>query len=82
VWTRTTSNASRVKVPVLSKITVSIWARFCRALRRRTSTPLRAKAPAVASMAAGVASDKAQGQVTISTATATITACAGSVGHQ
>jgi hypothetical protein len=33
-------------------------------------------------MAAGVAKDKAQGQVTISTATATITACAGSVGHQ
>ena len=54
-------------------------AKFCNAAKRRTSTPLRAKAPAVASMAAGVAKDKAQGQVTINTATATITACAGSL---
>ena len=63
-------------------MTVSMVARFCKADKRRTSTPLRANAPAVANMAAGVAKDKAQGQVTISTATATITACAGSVGHQ
>jgi hypothetical protein len=33
-------------------------------------------------MAAGVAKDKAQGQVTIKTATATIKAWAGSLGHQ
>jgi hypothetical protein len=33
-------------------------------------------------MAAGVAKDKAHGQVTINTATATMSAWAGSVGHQ
>ena len=33
-------------------------------------------------MAVGVASDSAQGQVTINTATAAINACAGSVCHQ
>ena len=51
------------------------------ACRRRTSTPRRASAPAAASVAAGVASDSAQGQVTISTATATPSAWPGSLGH-
>jgi hypothetical protein len=49
------------------------------ACRRRTSTPRRANAPALASMAAGVASDSAHGQVTTSTATATISAWPGSL---
>ena len=43
--------------------------------------PPLASAPALASMAAGVASDKAQGQVTTRMATAIISACPGSDGH-
>ncbi len=42
-----------------------------------TTTPPRASDPALASIAAGVASDSAQGHVTISTATATINAWPG-----
>ena len=40
------------------------------------------QAPAAANMAAGVASDKAQGHVTTNTATATISAWLGLDGHQ
>ena len=72
---------SCVSVPVLSNTTVSIVASDSRACRLRTRTPSRAKAPAAESMATGVAKDSAQGQVTISTATATIRACCGSLGH-
>ena len=71
-----------VSVPVLSKMTVSMLARDSIACMRRTSTPRLASAPAVVSMAVGVASDSAQGQVTTSTATAAIKARAGSVRHQ
>ena len=66
--------ASRVRVPVLSNTRVSTVARLSNACNLRTSTPLRASDPAAASMAAGVARDSAHGQVTTSTATATISA--------
>ncbi len=46
------------------------------------SAPFLASAPAVASMAEGVAKDKAHGQVTMSTATAIINAWLGLVLHQ
>ena len=72
---------SRVSVPVLSNMTVSTLANASKASSLRTNTPRRAKAPAAASMAAGVASDKAQGQVTTNTATATISAWPGSCRH-
>ncbi|MNV83686.1 hypothetical protein D3C71_1775040 [compost metagenome] len=73
---------SRVSVPVLSNTKVSTLAKASNPCRLRTSTPWRAKVPAAVNMATGVASDKAQGHVTISTATATINACPGSDGHQ
>ena len=65
---------SWVKVPVLSNTTVSISASPCKDCNSRTSTPPRANRPALASIAAGVASDRAHGQVTIKTETATIKA--------
>ena len=68
-------------MPVLSNTTVSTPASASTACRRRTRMPRRANAPALASMAAGVASDSAQGQVTTRMATATISACPGSRGH-
>ena len=71
-----------VSVPVLSNTTVSTPAKVSMACKRRTSTPWRASKPALVSMAVGVASDKAHGQVTTSTATAAMMARAGSVGHQ
>ena len=49
------------------------------ASRRRSNTPRRASDPLAQSKADGVASDRAQGQVTISTDTATHTARAGSI---
>jgi hypothetical protein len=52
------------------------------ASKRRTNTPRLAKFPAADNMAAGVANDKAHGQVTTNTATATIKACPGSRPHQ
>ena len=73
---------SRVSVPVLSNTMVSTWASASSPCRLRTSTPWRASVPAAVSMATGVASDSAHGQVTMSTATATISACPGSDGHQ
>ena len=66
--------ASRVKVPVLSKIKVSTSAKASKACKWRTKTPCRASVPDAANIAAGVASDKAQGHVTINTDTATINA--------
>ena len=80
---RTVCNAiaSRVSVPVLSNTTVSICARASSPCRLRTSTPCRASVPAAVNIATGVANDNAQGQVTMSTATATISACPGSLGH-
>ena len=60
---------------------MSTCAKASSACSRRTSTPLLASAPALASMAAGVASDSAQGQVTTRIATAIISAWPGSVGH-
>ena len=80
-WMALTTMPSRVKVPVLSKTTVSTSANASRPWRLRTSTPWRASVPAADNMATGVASDKAQGQVTINTDTATMSAWAGSVGH-
>ena len=71
-----------VKVPVLSKMTVSILASDSIACILRTSTPWRASNPAEVNIAVGVASDSAHGQVTTSTATAAISARDGSVGHQ
>ena len=76
-----TAMPSRVSVPVLSKTRVSTPARASRPCRLRTSTPPRASVPAAVSMATGVASDSAQGQVTISTAAATISAWLGLAGH-
>ena len=78
---RPTCKPSRVKVPVLSKTTVSTSARDSSACGLRTNTPARAKAPLAAIIAAGVASDKAQGHVTISTATPAISARCGSSPH-
>ena len=75
------AKTSRVSVPVLSKTTVSTPASASSACKRRTSTPRRAIQPALASRAAGVASDRAQGQVTTRMETATISARAGSCGH-
>ena len=74
---RWTLKFSSVNVPVLSKMTVSTLANICKACKRLSNTPPLANAPAVANMAAGVAKDNAQGQVTMSTETATIRACAG-----
>jgi DNA mismatch repair protein MutS len=54
----------------------------CVSIREKIERTLVEQAPAVANMAAGVASDSAQGQVTIKTATPTMTAWAGSLGHQ
>ena len=76
-----TCNWSWVNVPVLSNTTVSTLANVSSACKRRTNTPPFAKRPAVANMAVGVANDKAQGQVTIRTATATDKACWGSIRH-
>ena len=79
--TRSRAKASRVKVPVLSNTTRSTCDSASRACKRRTKVPCRARAPALASIAAGVASDRAQGQVTTKMATAIIKACPGSVRH-
>ena len=68
-------------MPVLSNTKVSTQASVSKAASLRTNTPPLAKVPALASMAAGVANDNAHGQVTTSTATATISAWAGSCGH-
>ena len=78
---RSNAMVSAVKVPVLSNTMLSICERLSNACKRRTKIPLRANPPAAAKSAAGVANDNAQGQVTISTETAIITALAGSVCH-
>ena len=77
-----TTKRSWVKVPVLSNTTAVTRDKASKACRRRTNTPPCARAPADDSIAAGVAKDKAQGQVTMSTATATDKACVWSMGHQ
>ena len=79
--TECTAMPSRVSVPVLSNTSASTLARASSPCRLRTSTPWRASVPAAVNMATGVAKDKAHGQVTISTATATISAWPGSEGH-
>ena len=81
VWMRNTLWASVVKVPVLSQTTRSTSAMASSDCKSRTKTPWRARFPAAASIAAGVAKDKAHGQVTINTATATISACPGLDDH-
>ena len=63
-----------VNVPVLSKMTVSIWSKLSMACKCRIKMPRFTKALALASMAAGVANDRAHGQVTINTAAAVIKA--------
>ncbi|MCY1551258.1 hypothetical protein D9M68_875750 [compost metagenome] len=74
VLTSRSARRSWVSVPVLSNTTALMLAKVSNACSRRTSTPRRASAPAELSMAAGVASDSAHGQVTMSTATATASA--------
>ena len=81
VCTPCTHRRSRLRVPVLSNTTVSTCASASKACRRRTNIPPPARRPAAASMAAGVASDRAQGQVTTNTDTATISARSGSLSH-
>ena len=71
------SMRSLVSVPVLSNTTASTRASDSKDCTSRSNTPWRARLPAAASMAAGVANDKAQGQVTINTDTATIMALPG-----
>ena len=68
-----------VNVPVLSRNSRCIVAKGSSASMRRSSTPRCASACAAASNAAGVARDSAQGQVTISTDTATQIARGGSI---
>ena len=77
-----TCGQASVIVPVLSKQIVSSAARPSSASKRCTSTPRRISAPAAASSADGAASDRAQGQVTISTETITHTARDGSIIDQ
>ena len=80
-WVATKARLSPVKVPVLSNTKVSTRASASMAPSLRTSTPARASAPAAASMAVGVARDRAQGQVTTKMATAVITPRCGSTVH-
>ncbi|MNV55541.1 hypothetical protein D3C71_1477760 [compost metagenome] len=82
VCTDCSAMPSRVSVPVLSNTTVSTPASASSPCRLHTNTPWRASVPAAVNMATGVASDSAHGQVTMSTATATINAWPGSEGHQ
>ena len=73
----------RVSVPVLSKTTRSTRAKVARASGETTSTPMAARRPCAAVSAAGMASDKAQGQLTTSTASVTSKARDGSCAcHQ
>jgi hypothetical protein len=62
VITSRSTTRSCVSVPVLSKTTLFTSDKVSNACRRRTRMPLPARAPAEASMAAGVARDKAQGR--------------------
>ena len=71
-----------VKVPVLSTTTMSTFANRSRASGRVTRRPRRASRVVAAATAAGVASDKAQGQVTTSTANAAGSAREGSTKSQ
>src|SRR5574344_1259619 len=69
-WLACTANPSCVRVPVLSKTIVCTLAKASNPCRLRTNTPCRAKEPAAVKMATGVAKDRAQGQVTMSTTAA------------
>ena len=71
-----------VSVPVLSKTTSVACASTSMACPRVTSRPSRASRPDAIVNATGVASDKAHGQLTTSTATVTGNAIAGSSCHQ
>mmetsp|Transcript_18518 Transcript_18518/g.30304 ORF Transcript_18518/g.30304 Transcript_18518/m.30304 type:complete len:231 (+) Transcript_18518:2251-2943(+) len=66
----TTSGAPSVRVPVLSKTTVSTAAKRSSAVAFLIKTPLRNSAPEAAVVTAGTARPKAQGQVMIRTAAA------------
>ena len=63
VCTAHTASWPVVSVPVLSSTTVSIRAKVSKLCPRLMSTPSPAKWPVEAASAAGVASDKAHGQV-------------------
>ncbi len=74
---------SSVSVPVLSKTAVSARASRSIAARRAGSTPIAANRPAAIASAMGVARARAQGHVTMSTATVAGSARAGSwASHQ
>ena len=77
------SSTSRplVKVPVLSKIIWVTLANVSRAWPRVVKTPKRVKLPVAAVMAAGVANDKAHGQVTTNKDKTIQKACSGSCCH-
>ncbi|MNH01074.1 hypothetical protein D3C79_602840 [compost metagenome] len=71
-----------VSVPVLSKITVSIWFRPSRTWPRVNSKPSLCKVPVAAVNAVGVASDSAHGHVATSMAKTIQNARDGSSCHQ
>ncbi|VVN22930.1 hypothetical protein PS623_04383 [Pseudomonas fluorescens] len=71
-----------VSVPVLSKITVSIWLRPSSTCPRVTSRPSLCRVPVAVVSAVGVASDRAQGQVATSIASTIQNARLGSSCHQ
>jgi hypothetical protein len=60
----------RVRVPVLSKTTVSTFARRSSASPELRKTPARKRAPEATTCTTGIASARAQGQVMMSTAIA------------
>ncbi|MNE11384.1 hypothetical protein D3C80_1041380 [compost metagenome] len=70
-----------VSVPVLSKITVSIWLRPSRTWPRVISRPSLCRVPVAAVSAVGVARDSAQGHVATSMASTIQNALAGSRYH-
>ena len=79
---RVIRGAPAVSVPVLSSMTVSIVARPSTASARITSTPSWASRELAAAIAAGVASDSAQGHVATSTASIAGKARVGSISCQ
>ena len=74
-------NLPSVRVPVLSKITVSAFNIFSRTFERVSRMPFFIRALLLAVSATGVARDSAQGQVTTSTERVTHSARSGSKNH-
>ena len=71
-----------LSVPVLSNANKSILASVSSTEALRNRMPLSASFEVAASVTAGIASEMAQGQVTMSTATTTESARSGSIHHQ